>query len=245
MGFSVGEHISVRWSSNISGELGSGDILNISKLKVGRHNITVKIADRAGASASRSFEVTIEERPSIYQPPTVNMLVIGGSVVASVMIVTILALISFLIYSRAKEKSVLDNMNRKLIFEVVKLKPGVHFMALSEELGLAIGVLSHHLNILEKNQLVKSMQDGKFRRFYLYDEKIEFKLTLTSIQQTIIYIVKQDPGITQSGISEKMGKNKMVINYHIKILKDVGLLAVERNGRETNCFLTIAALNLS
>jgi predicted transcriptional regulator len=58
-------------------------------------------------------------------------------------------------------------------------------------------------------------------------------------------IVKQDPGITQSGISEKMGKNKMVINYHIKILKDVGLLAVERNGRETNCFPTIAGLNLA
>jgi predicted transcriptional regulator len=151
----------------------------------------------------------------------------------------------FLIYARAREKSVLDNVNRKLIFEAIKVQPGIHFMALSEQLGLAIGVISHHLNILEKSNLIKSMQDGKYRRFYLFDDKIEYKLVLTSIQQTILYIVKQDPGITQSGISEKMGKNKMVINYHIKILKDVGLLAVERNGRETNCFPTIAALNLA
>ena len=136
-------------------------------------------------------------------------------------------------------------MNRKLIFEVVKTKPGVHFMALSEQLGLVIGVLSHHLNVLEKNNLIKSLQDGKYRRFYLYDEKIEYKLILTSIQQSILFIVTHDPGITQSRISEKMGKNKMVINYHIRILRDVGLLAIEKNGRETNCFPTNAALNLT
>jgi DNA-binding transcriptional ArsR family regulator len=245
MGYDNTQVFVVTWTSDIDGDLGRSELLYVSRLSPGVHRINATISDSKGGSDTYGFQLTVEERTVTVPGEGPGPLVFGGGALGAAMVVVILILISFLIYSRAKEKSVLDNMNRKLIFEAVKLKPGVHFMALSEQLGLAIGVLSHHLNILEKNQYVKSMQDGKFRRFYLYDEKIEYKLTLTAIQQAIIYIVKQDPGITQSHISERMGKNKMVVNYHIKILKDVGLLVVERNGRETNCFPTTAAMGLT
>jgi predicted transcriptional regulator len=244
IGYDPSEHFTVRWVSDRDGDLGIGEILKISGLSVGIHIINVTINDAMGASDSYSFQIELKKDQVVYHPDPIKGILLGGGIFATLLSAIVLVLVSFFFFSKISEKTVLDNMNRKVIYDTIKKKPGIHFMALSVGLSLVSGVLSHHLNILEKKGFIKSIQDGKYRRFYLYDEKIEFKLTLTAIQQTILFAVKQDPGISQTGISEMIGKNKMVVNYHIKILKDVGLLSVERNGRETNCFATNAAFNL-
>jgi DNA-binding transcriptional ArsR family regulator len=145
-------------------------------------------------------------------------------------------------YSRLKRRSVLDNLNRKNIFEHIKSHPGVHFNELLRELDMQPGSMSYHLNVLEKKEFVKSIQDGNYRRFFLYGSKTDFKIALTSIQLRIISIVDKKPGITQVKISKSIGKNRMLVNYHIKILRDAGILNIERSGRETLCYTTSAAM---
>jgi predicted transcriptional regulator len=245
IGYDPEEKLSVMWISEPLGKIGEGDRLAISGLAEGTHKITVFVTDRKGEQDSYTFTLVVEGDRTGNMDGFVLGLIIGGSVLVAAFCLGLLSLLSFSFFSRLKEKSILDNLNRRSIFEAIRTNSGIHFMALSEEVGLAKGVLAHHLNVLEKNEYIKSLQDSKYRRFYLFSEKIEYKLALTSIQQAIIYTVKQDPGISQSGISTRMGKSKMVINYHIKILRDVGLLSLERNGRETNCFLTSAAMDIS
>ncbi len=154
---------------------------------------------------------------------------------------SILSIISLFAYGRIQKKNVLDNLNRKKIYETIKARSGTNFSKIAEILELKQGVLSHHLNVLEKNEYIRSLQDGKYRRFYLFDEKIEFKMALTAIQQKILFIVMEEPGISQSGLSNTMGRNSMVVNYHVRILRDVGLLSIEKEGRETHCFITSIA----
>jgi predicted transcriptional regulator len=98
--------------------------------------------------------------------------------------------------------------------------------------------MSYHLNVLEKGEFIKSIQDGNYRRFYLFGTKSDLKIALTTIQLRILSIVNERPGISQVKISESIGKNRMLVNYHIKILIDAGVLALEKSGRESHCFTT-------
>jgi predicted transcriptional regulator len=157
------------------------------------------------------------------------------SIVGGVLLIIVIGTFS---YTRLKRKSVLDNLNRKNIYESIKSNPGIHYMALQRELDIPLGVLAYHLNVLEKREYIKSMQDSKYRRFYLSGVKSDLKMALTTVQMRILNVVNKNPGISQSKISENIGKNRMLVNYHIRILTDAGILALEKNGRNSQCYTT-------
>ncbi|MGA1872903.1 MAG: winged helix-turn-helix transcriptional regulator [Thermoplasmatota archaeon] len=160
-------------------------------------------------------------------------------VIAAISIVFVMiAILIPAFYARHKRSELLNNLNRKHLYDTIKGTPGIHFSELQRELDLKQGVLSYHLNVLEKNEMIKSVQDGTYRRFYLYDEKIEFEFRLHEMQKKILFIISQKPGITQSKISKRLGRNRMVVNYHLKILLETGILHMEREGRETHCYMT-------
>jgi predicted transcriptional regulator len=147
--------------------------------------------------------------------------IIGG-ILAAVSIITAF-------FTRLRTRSLIDNANRSRIIEVITEEPGIHFRELSRRLGLKQGVLSYHLNVLEKHEMIKSVQDSNNRRFYLIGVKVEKKIFLTEIQQSIIGIIYDSPGISQSAISRQLGRSKALINYHLRILKDASLVYVEKD----------------
>ena len=120
----------------------------------------------------------------------------------------------------------------------IKNEPGVHFSALMKSFNLSSGSLSHHINLLENEEYIKSRQDGMYRRFYLHEEKARLVFNLSTVQERILKIILDNPGISQSRISKMIDSNKMRVNYHVKILRDADLLKLERNGRESLCFIT-------
>ncbi len=146
-------------------------------------------------------------------------------------------------YTRLKRRNILDNLNRKNIHDLIKSNPGIHFKKILRNLDFQPGALSYHLNVLEKEEYIRSIQDGNHRRFYLYGAKSDFKIMLTSIQLRILSVVNERPGISQTKISKKIGKNRMIVNYHVKILNDAGIIILEKKGRESQCYLTDTAEN--
>jgi len=163
-------------------------------------------------------------------------------IVASVLILVILGSLLFQRFDRAMK---LNNARRLLIYNMIKQSPGIHFSALMKDLGLKPGVTSYHINKMEKEELIKSYQDGMYRRFYLYEDKVEMKLKLSALQKLIIETIKEEPGISQIEISKMIGKSKVVINYHVRFLRDLGVLLIEAEGRETHCFLTAQGVDLA
>ncbi len=164
----------------------------------------------------------------------VPIIVIMGAVVALIACGTFS-------YTRLKRRSILDNLNRKNIFEHIKANSGIHFKKLLRELNFKPGALSYHLNILEKGEYIKSIQHGNMRKFYLYGTKSDLKLVLTTIQLRILSVVDERPGISQSNISKTIGKTRMLVNYHIKIFADANILSIEKSGRESLCYTTSSA----
>jgi predicted transcriptional regulator len=99
-----------------------------------------------------------------------------------------------------------------------------------------MGTTTHHLNMLEQQQFIRSAQDGMYRRFYPYGMQPDHKLILSDIQTKIVEEIKLNPGISQVNIARNIGVARKVVNYHIKILADAGFIYVETIGRESACY---------
>jgi predicted transcriptional regulator len=140
-------------------------------------------------------------------------------------------------YSRIRREDLLNQENRKKIYEFITNNPGEHFRALQRAVDLEVGVLSHHLNVLEKEQLIVSEQDGNNRCFWAAGVKHDTdKVRLSRIQENILKEIQEDPGITQSQIARKMGVSRKVIFYHVKFLRNSGVVREEKVQRNAHYY---------
>ena len=151
-------------------------------------------------------------------------------------VLTIVIITSMVLYSKIKRENLLKHAVRKRIHEHVKDNPGAHYRAILDDLELSMGVLTYHLNRLEKGEYLKSRQDGMYRRFYVTGRKTEVKFFLSAIQESIVATIRENQGISQSRIAEAIGVTRKVVNYHVRILDQAGLIYMEERGRETACF---------
>ena len=182
--------------------------------------------------------------PPPSKPPKTTL----GNIISSVpfglaILVCISAVLVVVIYVRIKREQVLTNINRNNIVDIIKKQPGIHFRDLMRSVGIREGVLAYHLNVLERDGFVKSMQMGQYRCFYSADKKSEYKMKLSLMQQNILKLVSSEPGLTQSTISQKLNKNRMLVSYHARILEDAGLLSKESAGR-SSLYYTTALSNI-
>jgi uncharacterized protein YegL/DNA-binding MarR family transcriptional regulator len=140
-------------------------------------------------------------------------------------------------YSRIRREDLLNQENRKKIYEFITENPGQHFRALQRAVDLEVGVLSHHLNVLEKEQLIVSEQDGNNRCFWAAGVKHDTdKVRLSRIQENILKEIQDDPGITQSQIAKKMGVSRKVVFYHVKFLRNAGVVREEKVHRNAHYY---------
>jgi len=61
-------------------------------------------------------------------------------------------------------------------------------------------------------------------------------LILSEVQENILDLIRKSPGISQTGIANKLGLARKVVSYHIKILSDAGFVNVETVGRSNKCY---------
>lgn len=149
--------------------------------------------------------------------------------------IVILIVIIF-VYTKMRREQLLEHKIRNDLFEYINAHPGVHYRGIMNDLGLHMGVLTHHLNMLEQQRYIKSYQDGMYRRFYPYNVKIETGMVLTDVQERILTGIKNTPGVSQTGIGKNLGLNRKLVHYHVKVLSDAGFVHVEPDGRETRCY---------
>ena len=143
-------------------------------------------------------------------------------------------------YSRLQKDTLADEPTRQRLLTTIYTEPGSNFTLLKEKLGLHNGTLAHHLNILETNQMIASHRSGRQRLFFPYgssnNTNIRNSLITNPTQKNIIQIVKENPGITQSMISQQLGMSRQKINYHVTSLSNNSILKVERQGRITRLY---------
>ena len=134
------------------------------------------------------------------------------------------------LYSRLKRREVMDHESRGMIMGYIKENPGEHFNSLKSKLDFRNGTLAHHLHILERERVIKSVRYGKYRRFFPVGMMVSRKAYPTELEREILDVVKERPGINQKTIAKKVGRSKSTVNYHIDILRRTNKIRTEKNG---------------
>ena len=122
--------------------------------------------------------------------------------------------------------------------------PGIHYSALRDALGLANGVISHHLYILEKQGSIFSWADGIRRRYALSGiDKTTAKILenpVTGMQHAILVILSQsgDLGLTSIELRHRIEVSRQLMSYHLNRLGERRLIHPSGRGRKSKWYLT-------
>jgi len=145
-----------------------------------------------------------------------------------------LSLLAFPLYSRLKKESLLNHAVREQIFGYVNNHPGANFSQIMKELKLKNGVLAYHLNTLEREELIRSLRDGTYRRYYPRSGRdVPFE-----IQKAIIEKIDRMPGMPEGVLADELGISRQVLDYHLDHLVQSGHVRMERRGKRNLVYAT-------
>jgi uncharacterized membrane protein/DNA-binding MarR family transcriptional regulator len=143
------------------------------------------------------------------------------------------------LYTKLKRTGVLDHFVRGQVFGYIKANPGEHYNAIKKALDMKNGTLVYHLQTLEREEYIKSVSDGRYKRFYPAGMKIpdEPSRRLNRIQEIILKLIGENPGISQKEIAEEIGLSSATINYHVNVMIKGDFIRKEKVGRTTHCYV--------
>ena len=130
---------------------------------------------------------------------------------------------------------VLDHETRHSLHAVIVERPGLHYSALREEFGLSNGETAYHLFMLERENLVTSVRDGRLRRFYSVDFDLpkDCDKSPQELRRKMVKLVRRRPGINQMEIMEELGMDRDCASYYLRNLVKEGRLEDGKDGRYT------------
>ena len=138
--------------------------------------------------------------------------------------------------------------------------PGCHFRALMAALQMSNGQITHHLRLLENQELVWRINDGRFVRYYplnnsLYPGMNPDDLPIPplspdpkSLQGKILTLLDDEHQFgqfpTQSELANKLAKSQQLISHHLRTLQKYGLVEKRKMGIKNRYKLTKEAIFL-
>jgi len=134
------------------------------------------------------------------------------------------------LYTRLRHDKVLEHETRGMIRGYIVANPGDHYNSIKEALELPNGTLAYHIQVLQKEMIVRSVKDGKFRRFYPAEMRIPEGGEPTKIQRVILDLIRTNPGITPRDAAGLLGLTSSTVSYHLEKLEEHGRIEYRREG---------------
>ncbi|WP_455393020.1 right-handed parallel beta-helix repeat-containing protein [[Eubacterium] cellulosolvens] len=158
----------------------------------------------------------------------------------------------FPMYTRLKQEKVLDHFVRGQVYGLIRAKPGIHYSSIKRVLKVGNGTLAYHLSVLEKEEFIKSNTTKLRKLFYPTELPAKFRdldqkfpkgeeitegIKLSDLQERIVALIEQNPGISQADIVSQTDIPKQTVSYNIKNLVGSGVIQTVREANRTKCYV--------
>jgi predicted transcriptional regulator len=210
----------------------------------GTYSVELNVKDGSGNSATDTVQIQVLETPMEFPLLPVLAIALVGAALAGVANTEVgkywfLKFLILPLYVKLSKKDVLNHFIRGQIYGYIKVNPGDNYTTIKRNLDLRNGTLTYHLDVLEREGLVKSQVRGSRRHYYTSDARMPDDGTgFPAIKSDIISRLGETPGITISDLASLLGVSRQLANYHVRGLIKEGYVRVERMGMSLRCFLT-------
>lgn len=125
---------------------------------------------------------------------------------------------------------------RRNIYQTILKNPGLHLRELQRRTGIATGMLTYHLDVLERTGLIRSEAKEKrkcyFPHAFSYSQSSLIMFMRESVPRKILILLLENPR-NFAEIVEKTNKSKSVISTHISRMIKAGIIGIRKQGNET------------
>lgn len=167
-------------------------------------------------------------------------------------------------YAREKRDEVLDQQTRNAIYLLIRENEGLHFRKICRLLDKKMGVVQYHVSVLEKNGLIRSIRDGRYKCFFATDKEKESEIAPDqrnavhdSLRETIITSLRRKtPQVLITHLArEKVASHQVLstvacvspqaITFHTQRLQSFGIIEAQKEGRQKFYSLSPAAIQIT
>jgi len=136
-------------------------------------------------------------------------------------------------------KRFVENQNRQKIFKYISDNPCTTTTEISRNLGMNRGTLRYHLMMLKRQNMVTPYKTRGRIHYFLNESTYEDK------EKAVIAVMKNDKHrriiseilnsgqISHETLAGKIGVSAPTISWHIRRLKEEGIVRAEKDGRHT------------
>jgi DNA-binding MarR family transcriptional regulator/protocatechuate 3,4-dioxygenase beta subunit len=190
-------------------------------------------------------EPAVKERPVMSQREKAVIGVSAGAAAATIGAllatevgrVALMGLLLVPLYTKIRRERMMDHFVRGRIYEHICQNPGVNYSAIKQRFNLTNGTVTYHLLMLERQEFIRSRQDGIYKRYFKEGTGASLmEQSPMSLQRAILRIVGERPGISQKDIARELGSSKQLVSYYIRNLRKEGLVETHRSGRSVLVF---------
>ncbi|MFA5269744.1 MAG: winged helix-turn-helix transcriptional regulator [Methanoregula sp.] len=133
-------------------------------------------------------------------------------------------------------RDILKNVNRRIIMEYISMNPGCTVSDISNEMQINRGTVKYHIYLLRLERKIVQKKDGKMR--YLFkngrivpEKKQVFGYIRNPAKREILMTILNEPGISNTGIAEKMQLDKSTVHWHLSQFLLERMVVCEWDGR--------------
>jgi len=124
-------------------------------------------------------------------------------------------------------RTISTDVGEKLLRRI-RRHPGIALAELKLVTGRSGFFLATQLRALERMGMIKSIRDGRRRRFYYVVPNDGDQSRAEELRRSIVRLVDYTPGMTEAQIARSLGLSQQLTNYHLRRLVDAGLLSRSR-----------------
>jgi predicted transcriptional regulator len=122
---------------------------------------------------------------------------------------------------------------KSVILDTIRDNPGIRYRELLRAIGVMNGVLSYHINLLERENAIVSERYKGMVRYYLKgidkeEARILGMLRIPMVKVIVEFMLDNEP-CSLTTLSQYLDRSKSTISWHLKRLIDEGIVIKHNN----------------
>ena len=135
------------------------------------------------------------------------------------------------------KNEILENENRRKIYEIIEATPGIHLRELQRILSIPLTTLEYHLSYMSRKRILFAEADAHYKRYYATPFDQEDKKVLSALRQKrlreIVFIVLTNEKAKYQFLADYLKLPHSTLSFYLKYLVEKGILVKEKVGYET------------